>query len=112
MSDRKETPGLLGKLSGLTAKVDDSKAPPAPPQKDKPKSDQRVDLKGRVTYQLGPEIKEAIRDESVRLGVPASHLAKYLLWYAWDMYQTGDIPPPTLLPSNSPAYQNLIDFSE
>lgn len=68
-------------------------------------------LKARATYDIGPELKEVIKQESVRLGIPASMLAKYLLLYAWDFYQHGEIPPPTLLPSNSPAYRNIIDFS-
>ncbi len=69
-------------------------------------------LQGRATYDIGAELKEVIREESVRLGVPASQLARYLLLVAWNDYVAGDIAPPTLLPSNSPAYRNVIDFAE
>ena len=72
----------------------------------------KIDLKARATYTIGQELKEAIRSESIRLGVPASQVAKYLLLFAWDDYSSGRIHPPTLLPSKSPAYRNVIDFSE
>ena len=47
-------------------------------------------LKARATYDIGPELKEVIKQESIHLGVPASMLAKYLLLYAWDFYQHGE----------------------
>ncbi len=64
----------------------------------------------RATYEIGPELKGILKEESVRLGVPASQLAKYLLLYAWDMYCDDEIPAPTLLPSHSPAFRNNIEF--
>jgi hypothetical protein len=69
-------------------------------------------LIGRATYDLGEDLKEAIRRESVELGVPASQLAKYLLLYAWDFYVGEEIPRPTLLRSDSPKFRNTIDFGE
>lgn len=69
-------------------------------------------LRGRATYDIGQELKEAIQEESVRLGVPASQLAKYLLLFAWDDYKSGRIPSPSVSPSKSPAYRNVIKFPE
>ena len=76
------------------------------------KATTRQRLEGRATYDIGAELKEAIREESVRLGVPASQLARYLLLLAWNDYMNGDIAPPTLLPSQSPAYRNVVQFPE
>lgn len=121
MSKRKGTPSLVNKLSGLTYDPDEQEVKEvAPPkrareskgEKEKPKEEPRVDLRGRATYQIGIELKESIKEESVRLGVPASQFAKYLLLFAWDDYLNGRIPPPTLLESDSPAYMNNIDFDD
>ncbi|MEM7333780.1 MAG: hypothetical protein AAF490_16960 [Chloroflexota bacterium] len=68
-------------------------------------------LAGRATYDIGKELKEAIVDESIQLGVPASQLARYLLLEAWDMYEREEIPEPELIASDSPKFRNLIDFS-
>ena len=54
----------------------------------------RSRLVGRATYDIGRELKEVIRRESIDLGVPASQLARYLLLYAWDMYINEQIPVP------------------
>lgn len=83
-----------------------------PVQQPTPKADQRVDLKGRVTWQVGGQLKELIRQEAVRLGVPQSQLARYLLTIAWNDYVDGRVAPPPLFPSDSPAYRNVIDFEE
>jgi hypothetical protein len=108
MSKRKETPDIMSQLQGL------GKATPAPEEQPEPlkKKTPQSRLAGRATYDIGPELKEIIRDEAVRLGVPASQLARYLLLYAWDDYVNGRTPSPTLLPSDSPAYRNVIDFSD
>ncbi len=67
-------------------------------------------LVGRATYDIGQDLKEALRQESIDLGVPASQFAKYLLLYAWEDYSNGGIPAPALLRSNSPKFRNTIDF--
>ena len=86
---------------------------PADPQPTKRSSNSRSNknrLSGRATYDIGAELKEAIRQESINLGVPASQLAKYILLYGWNDYVEGVIPPPTLVRSGSPAFQHNIDF--
>lgn len=90
--------------ANLFAKTED--APAAP----KPKADQRVDLNARATWQIGSDLKEYIKAESVRLGVPQSQLARYLLLVAADDFKNGRIHDPKVKPSESPAYRNVIDF--
>lgn len=87
--------------------VDD---PPSSPKH--PRSPSKKRLAARATYDIGPELKEAIKQESVRLGVSASQLAKYILLYGWDDYVNGRIPAPPLSDSPSPAYRHNIDFSD
>lgn len=123
MSKRKEIPDVMSQLQGLGGPAPAQQpapaaAPAAPPTREParprlaknrtPKSR----LIGRATYDIGAELKEAIRRESIELGVPASQLAKYLLLYAWDYYVNEDIPAPTLLRSDSPKFRNTIDFGE
>lgn len=67
-------------------------------------------LVGRATYDIGKDLKEALHDESVDLGVPASQFAKYLLLYAWDFYLKGEIPAPVTSRSDSPRFAKTIDF--
>ena len=67
-------------------------------------------LINRVTYEIGAELKSVIHDEAVRLGVPDSQLAKYLLLFAWDFYLNETIPEPQLIESTSPKYRNGINF--
>lgn len=122
MSKRKEIPDVMSQLQGLAP------APPEPtitrpsliaplarettlPQRSKNRTP-KSRLVGRATYDLGQDLKDALQRESVDLGVPASQLAKYLLLYAWDFYSKGEIPPPTLLRSDSPKFRNTIDFGE
>jgi hypothetical protein len=123
MSKRKEIPDVMSQLQGLApapaAPTEPvlsrpTLSPPPtleaslqPPGKNRtPKSR----LIGRATYDIGQDLKDALQQESVDLGVPASQLAKYLLLYAWDYYSRGEIPPPTLLRSDSPKFRNTIDF--
>ena len=114
MSKRKQTPDIMNQLQGLAKPAASVPATPEPatpePPPARPKKTTKERLAGRATYDIGPELKEVIRAESVRLGVPASQLARYLLLIAWDDYANGRIHPPTLLPSDSPAYQYIIDF--
>jgi len=103
---------LQGMATSQAANEETAAHPPSsePPR---PKRQTPVErLRARVTYDIGADLKEAIRSESVRLGVPASQLARYLLLFAWDDYTNGRIDPPALFPSDSPAYQNIIDFGE
>ena len=104
MSKRKKTPDVMGQLQGLGKQPEE--------EEKHPKSPSEARLKGRATYDIGPELKEAIRQESVRLGVPMSMLARYLLLFAWDDYVNDRIPSPPLLDSDSPAYRHVIDFQE
>lgn len=125
MSKRKEIPDVMSQLQGLAP------APPTPLEQPQPRpalapltsrdaplqprSKNRTPksrLVGRATYDIGQELKDVLQQESVDLGVPASQLAKYLLLYAWDFYLRGEIPPPTLLRSDSPKFRNTIDFAE
>lgn len=122
MSKRKEIPDVMSQLQGLAP------APPEPavarpaaltppvresslPQRSKNRTP-KSRLIGRATYDIGQDLKDALQRESVDLGIPASQLAKYLLLYAWDFYARGEIPPPTLLRSDSPKFRNTIDFGE
>ncbi len=136
MSKRKGIPDVMSQLQGL------SPAPPAaaplpgdtetavdnqpvtrttlttPPARDKAQAQRSKNrtpksrLIGRATYDIGRELKDAIQQESIDLGVPASQLAKYLLLYAWDFYVKGEIPPPVTNRSDSPKFRSTIDFGE
>jgi hypothetical protein len=64
----------------------------------------------RATYEIGADLKKVIHEEAVRLGVPDSQLAKYLLLYAWDLYVDEKIPLPELAESSSPKYRHNIYF--
>jgi hypothetical protein len=130
MSKRKEIPDVMSQLQGLgstppppTSLIEEQpiaartvlspppsrdRAQPARSKNRTPKSR----LVGRATYDIGKELKDAIQQESVDLGVPASQLAKYLLLYAWDFYARGEIPAPVTNRSDSPKFRNTIDFEE
>jgi len=126
MSKRKETPNVMGQLQGLSppstippqTEIEPEPAPASVPRPASPRSKKDKNktpesrLIGRATYDIGQELKEAIRQESYDLGVPASQLAKYLLLYAWDFYINDEIPRPELLRSASPKFRNTIDFGE
>lgn len=123
MSKRKSIPDVMSELQGLgtsdislppptterPALTPPATRPPLSPARSK-KRTPKSRLIGRATYDIGKDLKEAIWDESVNLGVPASQLAKYLLLYAWDFYTQGEIPAPPLLPSDSPKFRANIDF--
>lgn len=124
MSKRKGIPDVMSQLQGLGAAPPPAEPEPEPEpapaavreparairraKKRTPKSR----LAGRATYDIGKELKDAIYEESLNLGVPASQLAKYLLLYAWDDYVQEEIPVPTLRRSDSPKFRNTIDFAE
>lgn len=127
MSKREEMTDVMSRLQGLAGPAEPlppaSEAPlppppPLPPAREREVAPRRSDrnrtprsrLVGRATYDIGRDLKEAIRRESVRLGVPASQLAKYLLLYAWNDYVDERIPEPHLVPSDSPKFRNRIDF--
>jgi hypothetical protein len=125
MSERKETPDVMSQLQGLGSapplsseeKKESPPSPASPPSGSRRRSSAKrrtpkSRLKGRATYDIGPELKEAIRQESIDLGVPASQLAKYLLLYAWDFYVNQEIPEPPLRRSESPRFRNVIDLGE
>lgn len=66
----------------------------------------------RVTYYLDEPVREYIRQLSIEWGVPASQVAKYFLIHAIDAHKSGSIAPPSLVPSDSPAYRNVINFQD
>ena len=132
MSKRKEMPSdLMRELQGLPSKAEQDRpvlqpedipqrvqspapSPAKPPtsasgRKKRVTSQKR--MMNRVTYEIGAELKGVIHEEAIRLGVPDSQLAKYLLLFAWDYYLNETIPEPALVESNSPKYRNGIDFS-
>ncbi len=124
MSKRKEIPDVMSQLQGLGAKPPlpekeeavrpEPLAPPAPeavrPRRRSKNRTPKSRLVGRATYDIGQDLKEIIQQESIDLGVPASQLAKYLLLYAWDFYERGEIPAPPRSRSDSPKFRNTIDF--
>lgn len=130
MSKRKEIPDVMSQLQGLgstplpAAALIEAPAVSARPVLTPPSGRERTQptrsknrtpksrLVGRATYDIGKELKDAIQQESVDLGVPASQLAKYLLLYAWDFYARGEIPAPVTSRSDSPKFRNTIDFQE
>ena len=128
MSKRKAIPDVMSDLQGLVPKREEvrpvlpqQEASPAtlptpvrPSQdqagKKKKRSTPKSRLIRRVTYEIGKELKEAIHEEAVQLGVPDSQLAKYLLLYAWNFYLDGEIPAPVLRDSTSAKYRHNIEF--
>ena len=127
MSKRKQIPDVMSTLQGLAPKREETR--PTLPQRDEPSeaaSSSRANtttaprrgkrktpksrLIKRATYEIGPELKNVIHEEAVRLGVPDSQLAKYLLLYAWDLYVDEKIPLPELTESSSPKYRHNIYF--
>lgn len=122
MSKRKGIPNVMDQLQGLGEAPEPKTTPAsiAPPRTSQLKSTSarntnktpKSRLVGRVTYDIGQDLKNAIHQESIDLGVPASQLAKYLLLYAWDFYVKEEIPSPELQRSDSPKFRNTIDFGE
>lgn len=129
MSKRKQIPSdVMRELQGLPTKTEPVKplllpeepqpkavAPPPPSAPTasstrKKRVTPKKRLINRVTYEIGPELKGVIHDEAVRLGIPDSQLAKYLLLFAWDYYLNETIPEPQLTESTSPKYRHSIDF--
>ena len=113
MSKRKETPDLMGDegegdaLADLLGQRAQSQEEPKPEPKRRTSRDR---LAGRATYDLSPELKEAIAQRATRLGIPASQLAHFLLLHAWRLLEQGQIDPePFLVPSTSPAFRNNLD---
>lgn len=131
MSKRKQIPSdVMRELQGLPAKPEPTKplllpeepqpqpkaVAPAPPttapasSRQKKRVTPKKRLINRVTYEIGAELKGVIHEEAVRLGVPDSQLAKYLLLFAWDFYLNETISEPQLIESTSPKYRNSINF--
>ena len=127
MSKRKQIPDVMSALQGLAPQREETR--PALPQREEPAettAPQRANtttaprrrkrqtpksrLIKRATYEIGPELKNVIHEEAMRLGVSDSQLAKYLLWYAWDLYVDEKIPLPELTDSSSPKYRHNIYF--
>ena len=117
MSERKNTPDLMAKLSGLKVDTD---TPPTPPKQMQSEDERRRKAereRGRkrgenlAHYDLSPGMKDRIAQESVRLGIPASQLASFLLADALARFDAGEIDPtPHLSPSTSPKFRNNLDF--
>lgn len=130
MSKRKPLTDVMGDLQGLPPKREEKRpelpfesvepaslpTPARPSSKatstrgKKKRSTSKERLARRVTYEIGKDLKEAIHQEALRVGVPDSQLAKYLLLYAWNFYLDGEIPDPMLVESNSAKYRHNIEF--
>lgn len=127
MSKRKKIPDVMSDLQGLAPKREEPR--PTPPQREtspilptparpnqnvparkRKRSTPKSRLIRRATYEIGPELKEVIHDEAVRLGVSDSQFARYLLLFAWDFYLDKSIPEPVLSESSSPRYRHNIEF--
>lgn len=68
-------------------------------------------LTQRATYDLTPELKEAVVQRATRLGIPASQLAMFLLCDGLRRYDSGEIDPqPYLEESTSPKFRNNLLF--
>lgn len=103
MSKRKVTPDVLADLMGREPKREEKATPKRKTSKSR--------LAGRATYDLSPELKEAIAERATRLGIPASQLAHFLLLHAWRQLEDGELDPePFLEPSTSPAFRNNLDI--
>lgn len=120
MSERKSTPDLMAKLSGLTVGTDTSTDSPTPPQptltedeKRKKTERERGRKRGKnlAHYDLVHGMKDKIAKESIQLGIPASQLASFLLADALARFDAGEIDPtPYIVPSTSPKFRNNLDF--
>ncbi len=110
MSKRKDTPKIelpstIDDLSGLAPKQPTDQ----PGTKKKEAASKRKKMTG---YYIGDEVKEEVRKISVQWGVSASQVAKYLLVFGIKAFKAETLPPPTLSPSDSPAYRNNIQFKD
>lgn len=110
MSKRKETPDILADLMGQKKPVKDSPIGEPKINDTSSRKTKKERLAGRATYDLSPELKEAIADRATQLGLPASQLAHFLLLNAWHAMERGELDPePYLQPSSSPAFRHVID---
>ncbi len=117
MSERKNTPNLMAKLSGLKVDTDTSPTLPQQTQSEDERRRKAERERGRkrgenlAHYDLPPGMKDKIAQESIRLGIPASQLAAFLLADALARLDAGEIDPtPYLAPSTSPKFRNNLDF--
>lgn len=117
MSDRETTPDLMARLSGLKVGAE---TPAASPQQVASEDEQKRKIerdrgrkrsKNLAHYDLIEGMKEKIAEESIRLGIPASQLASFLLADALARFDAGKIDPnPYVVPSTSPRFRNNLDF--
>jgi len=65
----------------------------------------------RASYDMTPDIKQAVATRATRLGIPASQLAMFLLSDALRRYDAGEINPrPFLVESDSPKFRNNLEI--
>lgn len=117
MSKRKPLPKTIPSQQPI---MDDLLSSPAPQQsvtddakKRKEQARGRERAKHQARYDLPPGMKDKITEESIRLGIPASQFAAFLLADALARYEAQKIDPtPYLQPSTSPKYRNnlIVDF--
>ena len=114
MSERKQTPNLMSKLSGLKVTspdaVEPDQDPPTLPMPETKKGKKAILRKARqVSLDLTPEMKSNLQTKSTELGIPVSQLALFLLTDAWERLENGEIDPtPYLHPSTSPKFRNNL----
>ena len=76
----------------------------------RPTANQRTDEK--ASYYIDPAVRARVKALSGIWGVSQSQAAWYLLDYALDQFDQGNLPDPPLVPSISPAYRHNIDFDK
>ena len=81
--------------------------------KERERRRQRDRLVKRATYDITPELKEAVARRATDLGLPASQFAMFLLCDALRRYDAGEIDPtPFLGHSDSPRFRKNLLFGE
>ena len=65
----------------------------------------------RASYDMTEDLKTAVATRAIRLGVPASQLAMFLLSDALRRFDAGDIDAqPFLVSSTSPKFRNNLEI--
>jgi hypothetical protein len=102
----KVDPSLFGGTDLFTKTEPDEK-------QERERQRQRRRLTRRATYDITPELKDAVSTRATRLGIPASQLAMFLLADSLQRYDAGAVDPkPFLVESNSPRFRNNLAFGD
>lgn len=82
-------------------------------KKEQERQRQRNRQAKRAVYDLTEGLKTAVTRRSVRLGIPASQLAQFLLSDSLRRFDAGEIDPsPYLTPSESPRFRNNLEIDD